>query len=75
MALFYSPLTQTASLQLMCFRGFPQFIEMIRVGYVPTLAAFPRGGYETTFGPSSMLAPEAGERLVETAAALVRRLR
>jgi len=46
-----------------------------RVGYVPTLAAFPRGGYETTLGPSSMLAPEAGERLVETAAALVRRLR
>ena len=46
-----------------------------RVGYVPTPAAFLRGGYETTFGPSSMLAPEAGERLVETAADLVRRLR
>jgi neutral ceramidase len=46
-----------------------------RVGYIPTPAAFRRGGYETTFGPSSILAPEAGERLVETAVALVRRLR
>jgi neutral ceramidase len=46
-----------------------------RVGYIPTLAAFRRGGYETTFGPSSMLAPEAGERLADTAVALVRRLR
>lgn len=45
-----------------------------RVGYVPTLAAFRRGGYETTFGPSSMLAPEAGKRIAETATALVRRL-
>ncbi len=35
------------------------------VGYVPTLAAFARGGYETTFGAVSRLAPEAGDLLVE----------
>lgn len=42
-----------------------------RVGYVPTGAAFAHGGYETTFGPSSMLAPQAGDLLVEAAARLV----
>ena len=42
-----------------------------RVGYLPTREAFLRGGYETTFGPSSMLAPEAGERIVETATELL----
>jgi neutral ceramidase len=46
-----------------------------RVGYIPTAAAFRRGGYETTFGPSSMLAPDAGELILETAAALIRRVR
>lgn len=35
------------------------------VGYVPTRAAFQRGGYETTLSTSSKLAPEAGELLVE----------
>jgi neutral ceramidase len=43
-----------------------------RAGYVPTRDAFRRGGYETTFGPSSMLAPEAGELIAETAVALIR---
>jgi hypothetical protein len=43
-----------------------------RVGYVPTRGAFRRGGYETTFGPSSMLAPEAGEQLVDAAIELIR---
>lgn len=41
------------------------------VGYVPTRDAFRRGGYETTFGPSSMLAPEAGEMIAETALSLI----
>jgi hypothetical protein len=43
-----------------------------RVGYLPTLEAFRRGGYETTFGPSSMLAPEAGELIVQISIELVR---
>jgi len=43
-----------------------------RVGYIPTAAAFRRGGYETTFGPSSMLAPKAGELIVDAASALIR---
>ena len=38
-----------------------------RVGYLPTREAFQRGGYETTFGPSSMLAPEAGALIVQVA--------
>jgi hypothetical protein len=42
-----------------------------RVGYIPTREAFQRGGYETTFGPSSMLAPEAGATIVETAVELI----
>jgi hypothetical protein len=42
-----------------------------RVGYIPTRAAFARGGYETTFGPSSMLAPEAGEWIEDAAVALI----
>lgn len=42
-----------------------------RVGYVPTPEAFRRGGYETTFGPGSMLAPEAGEMMVTTALELI----
>ena len=46
-----------------------------RVGYIPTRAAFQRGGYETTFGPGSMLAPEAGEMIVETAIDLIHALR
>ncbi|MBE7466933.1 MAG: hypothetical protein HS116_25970 [Planctomycetes bacterium] len=42
------------------------------VGYVPTREAHARGGYETTFAPSSKLAPEAGEMLVAAALALLR---
>jgi len=44
------------------------------VGYVPHAAAFQRGGYETSFAPSSRLAPEAGDRLVAAAVRLVRRM-
>ena len=35
------------------------------VGYVPHREAFARGGYETTFGDVSKLAPPAGDMLVE----------
>ncbi|MBV8879824.1 MAG: hypothetical protein JO332_07675 [Planctomycetaceae bacterium] len=42
------------------------------VGYVPTKDAFPRGGYETTFGYRSKLAPEAGDLLADAAIELVR---
>jgi len=45
-----------------------------RVGYIPTLEAFRRGGYETTFGPSSMLAPEAGALIVQTAIELIEQI-
>jgi len=42
------------------------------VGYVPTQAAFTRGGYETTFMTGSKLAPEAGDLLADAAIALIR---
>jgi len=42
------------------------------VGYVPHKEAFARGGYETTFGYRSKLAPDAGDRLADAAIALVR---
>lgn len=42
------------------------------VGYVPTKEAFSRGGYETTFIPGAMLAPEAGDLLVAAARKMVR---
>ena len=45
-----------------------------RVGYIPTRDAFSRGGYETTFGPASMLAPEAGEQIAATAVELIKSL-
>jgi hypothetical protein len=41
------------------------------VGYVPTREAFRRGGYETTFGATSRLAPEAGDLLADAAIGLV----
>ncbi len=41
------------------------------VGYVPTKAAFARGGYETTLGPPSHLAPEAGDMLADAAIGLI----
>jgi len=42
------------------------------VGYVPTQAAFERGGYETTFAASSRMAPEAGDMMADAAIGLVR---
>jgi len=42
------------------------------VGYVPTKAAFARGGYETTLGPPSHLAPEAGDLLAKAAIGLIK---
>lgn len=42
------------------------------VGYVPTKAAFKRGGYETTFCPWSYLAPEAGNMLADAAIDLIK---
>jgi hypothetical protein len=42
------------------------------IGYVPHREAFGRGGYETTFGWGSFLAPEAGDALVECALAQLR---
>lgn len=41
------------------------------VGYVPHLNAFPRGGYETTFGSGSRLAPEAGDMLADCAVEVI----
>ena len=42
-----------------------------RLGYVPTPEAFTRGGYETTFGPSSCLAEAAGDILADAAVELI----
>ena len=42
------------------------------LGYLPHEEAFPRGGYECTFGPPSLMAPEAGRLLAEAAVALIR---
>lgn len=42
------------------------------LGYVPTREAFRRGGYETTFGIRSKLAPEAGDLLAEAALDLLK---
>lgn len=42
------------------------------VGYVPHKEAFARGGYETTFGYRSKLAPEAGDLLADAAIQLIR---
>jgi hypothetical protein len=42
------------------------------VGYVPHKEAFLRGGYETTFGYRSKLAPEAGDLLADCAIELLR---
>lgn len=41
------------------------------VGYVPHHQAFARGGYETTFGAHSRMAPEAGDLLADCAIELV----
>jgi hypothetical protein len=42
------------------------------VGYVPHQEAFRRGGFETTFGWGSFLAPEAGDRIADCAIDLAR---
>lgn len=44
------------------------------VGYVPTIEAFRRGGYETTLGPPSKVAPGSGEKLAEAAIGLLKTL-
>ena len=43
-------------------------------GYVPTRAAFNRGGYETTLGPPSYLAPESGDIIADTAIKIIKEL-
>jgi len=43
------------------------------IGYVPTRDAFKRGGYETTFGLGSHMAPETGDLLADSAIQLIRR--
>jgi hypothetical protein len=43
------------------------------VGYVPHAEAFAHGGYETTFGEVSFLAPQAGDLFVDAAAELIPR--
>ncbi len=35
------------------------------LGYLPHEAAFARGGYECTFGPPSLMAPDTGRRLAD----------
>jgi hypothetical protein len=42
------------------------------VGYLPTVAAFRRGGYETTFGFGYRQAPEAGDLLADAAIDLIK---
>ena len=42
------------------------------MGYLPTRAAFSRGGYETTLGPPSIMAPGTGERIADTVIALIK---
>ncbi len=42
------------------------------VGYVPTAEAFQRGGYETTLGPPSKLAPDSGDRIANAVIAMIR---
>ncbi len=43
------------------------------IGYVPTREAFRHGGYETTFGLGSHMAPETGDRMADSAIQLIRR--
>lgn len=42
------------------------------IGYVPTKDAFTRGGYETTLGPPSHMAPETGGMLADAAIKLIK---
>jgi hypothetical protein len=43
------------------------------IGYVPTRLAFERGGYETWPAPTSQLAPEAGDAIVQATRELLER--
>lgn len=45
------------------------------IGYIPHKEAFARGGYETTFGPPSFMAPETGDLAVDAALELIRETR
>lgn len=42
------------------------------LGYLPHEEAFRRGGYECTFGPPSLMAPDTGSRLAQAAIELIR---
>lgn len=42
------------------------------IGYVPTREAFRHGGYETTFGSGSHMAPETGDILADAAIRLIK---
>ena len=42
------------------------------LGYIPHREAFERGGYECTFGPPSLMAPDTGDRLAAAAIDLVK---
>ena len=44
------------------------------IGYIPTKMAFTRGGYETTLGPPSRMAPETGDILADTAIKLIKNM-
>ncbi len=41
------------------------------IGYAPTREAFLRGGYETTLGPPSRMAPETGDIMAEKAVQMI----
>jgi len=41
------------------------------LGYLPTEEAFLRGGYECTFGPPSLMAPDTGRKLADAAIELI----
>jgi len=42
------------------------------LGYLPHEEAFRRGGYECTFGPPSLMAPDTGAKLADAAIELIR---
>jgi hypothetical protein len=42
------------------------------LGYLPTEECFKRGGYECTFGPPSLMAPDTGRKLAEAAIELIK---
>lgn len=44
------------------------------IGYLPTQEAFIRGGYETTFGPPSKMAPETGDIIADAAIDLINKM-